>query len=186
MNIFSMNKPTTVLAVLAIATFVSCGCSTQDSLTPNDLAMESSTANDADSSDKLPSSPTQPDFAKFGNASVADVLQRLGARLELGSTAGDLENYSIHFDRTDSNGDGKHSREEFVEKGTYMTPVARDGIFRAADENVDGVVTRAEYVLNRIVTDEAKAIVQEMDDNEDGLVQKMEFVKHATVLLSTP
>ena len=35
-----------------------------------------------------------------------------------------------------------------------MTPQARAGIFPAADGNSNGVVTKAEYVLNRIVTDE--------------------------------
>jgi len=65
-----------------------------------------------------------------------------------------------------------------------MTPQARAGIFRAADGNADGVVTKAEYVLNRIITDEAKAIVQGMDDDKDGLVERAEFVKHAAKLLS--
>ncbi|MGB2861804.1 MAG: hypothetical protein WBC05_00635, partial [Sedimentisphaerales bacterium] len=71
-------------------------------------------------------------------------------------------------------------------KGGYMTPQARAGIFRAADGNADGVVTKAEYILNRIITDEAKAIVQGMDDDEDGLVERAEFVKHAAKLLSDP
>jgi Ca2+-binding EF-hand superfamily protein len=65
-----------------------------------------------------------------------------------------------------------------------MTPQARAGIFRAADGNADGVVTKAEYILNRIITDEAKAIVQGMDDDKDGLVEQAEFVKHAAKLLS--
>jgi len=65
-----------------------------------------------------------------------------------------------------------------------MTPQARAGIFRASDGNGDGVVTRNEYVLNRIVTDEAKIIVQEMDDDQNGLVEREEFVRHATKLLA--
>jgi Ca2+-binding EF-hand superfamily protein len=65
-----------------------------------------------------------------------------------------------------------------------MTPQARAGIFRAADGNADGIVTRAEYVLNRVITDEAKTIVQGMDDDKDGTVERAEFVQHAAKLLS--
>ncbi|KKK98155.1 hypothetical protein LCGC14_2645580, partial [marine sediment metagenome] len=122
--------------------------------------------------------------SKVGGVPVAKVLERLGAKLELGSEVKDLDRYSTHFDRTDPNRDGKHTKEEFVDKGRYMTPRARAGIFRAADGNADGVVTKAEYVLNRIITDEAKAIVQAMDDDEDGLVKRAEFVKHAAKLLA--
>jgi Ca2+-binding EF-hand superfamily protein len=122
--------------------------------------------------------------AKVGGVTVGDILQRLGAKLEHGATAKELENYASHFDRTDLNGDGKHARQEYVDKGAYMTPRARAGIFRAADGNADGVVTKAEYILNRIITDEAKAIVQGMDDDQDGSVERAEFVQHATTLLS--
>jgi Ca2+-binding EF-hand superfamily protein len=132
-----------------------------------------------------PRSPERDAPAKVGSVPGAEVLQRLGAKLESGTTSKLLDDYVIHFDRTDPNRDGKHTREEYVENGRYMTPQARAGIFRAADGNADGVVTRAEYVLNRIITDEAKAIVQGMDDDEDGLVERTEFVKHSTKLLSS-
>jgi len=62
--------------------------------------------------------------------------------------------------------------------------VAWAGFFGAADGNADGVVSKAEYVLNRIITDEAKAIVAAMDDDRDGKVERAEFVKHAAKLLS--
>jgi len=132
---------------------------------------------------QLPSLPRNAP-SKVGHVPVANVLERLGAKLERGSEAKELDAYSSHFDRMDTNRDGKHTRTEYVDKGGYMTPQARAGIFRAADGNADGVVTKAEYVLNRIITDEAKAIVQGMDDDEDGLVEQAEFVKHAAKLLS--
>jgi len=131
-----------------------------------------------------PPSPARRAPAKVGNVPVANILQRLGAKLERGITAKELDGYSSHFDRTDPDRDGKDTRAEYVDKGNYMTPQARAGIFRAADGNADGVVTKAEYVLNRIITDEAKAIVQGMDDDKDGLVERAEFVKHAAKLLS--
>jgi Ca2+-binding EF-hand superfamily protein len=133
-----------------------------------------------------PPSPTRSAPLMVGRVPVADILQRLGAKLEQRSEAKELDAYSSHFDRMDTNRDGKHTKAEYVERGGYMTPQARAGIFRAADGNADGVVTRAEYVLNRIITDEAKAIVQGMDDDKDGLVERAEFVKHAAKLLSDP
>ena len=129
-------------------------------------------------------SPPRRNLEKVGGVAVANILQRLGAKQEQGSTVKELDDYSSHFDRTDPNRDGKHTRKEYVDNGVYMTPQARAGIFRAADGNADGVVTRAEYVLNRIITDEAKTIVQGMDDDSDGLAERAEFVKHAAKLLA--
>jgi len=121
---------------------------------------------------------------KIGQVPVIRILRRLGAQLEQGATAEDVDAYISHFNRIDPNRDGKHTWAEYVDRGTYMTPQARAGIFRAADSNADGVVTKAEYVLNRILTDEAKAIVQAMDDDKDGLVERAEFVRQAAELLS--
>ncbi|MAV35231.1 MAG: hypothetical protein CMJ59_07200 [Planctomycetaceae bacterium] len=115
---------------------------------------------------------------------VAEILQRLGARLERGVTAATLRRYTVQFDRTDPDRDGKHTREEYVERGRYLTAQARAGIFRAADGNADGVVTRSEYVLNRIITDEAKEIVEAMDDDRNRQIERSEFIEHATVRLA--
>jgi Ca2+-binding EF-hand superfamily protein len=84
----------------------------------------------------------------------------------------------------DQDRDGRHSKVEFIEKGNYLNPQSRRGIFNAADRDRNGVVTRAEYILNRIITDEGKAIVQAMDDDKNGVVEQAEFLKHATVSLS--
>ena len=65
----------------------------------------------------------------------------------------EIDNYSKLFDRTDPNRDAQHTKEEYVDGGRYLTPQARAGISTASDENHDGVVTRSEYVLNRIITD---------------------------------
>ena len=119
-----------------------------------------------------------------GDVPVANVLKRLGAKLEQGIASRTLDGYSLQFDRADSNRDGKHTTTEYVENGRYLTPQARSGIFRASDGNRDGVVTRAEYILNRSITDEAKRIVQGMDDDQDGLVERAEFLAHSTKLLS--
>jgi len=105
----------------------------------------------------------------------------LGAKLEEGVGESQLKSYRRVFDFVDADGDGKHSRKEFVENGKYLTRKARDGIFRAADSNYDGFVSREEYVFNRIVTDEAKAIVQGMDTNGDGTVKRKEFLENVSI-----
>ena len=105
---------------------------------------------------------------RIDNHPAIDILRKLGATLETEISISELNGYLNSFDRTDPNRDGFHSKEEYIEKGRYMTPQARAGIFRAADGNSDGVVSRSEYVLNRIITDEGKSIIQRMDDNQNG------------------
>jgi Ca2+-binding EF-hand superfamily protein len=60
-----------------------------------------------------------------------------------------------------------------------MTRQARQGIFRASDANSDRVVSEKEYVTNRIITDEAKAIMAKMDADGDGKIARAEFVGHS-------
>jgi len=121
---------------------------------------------------------------RIDNHPAIDILRRLGATLETEISITELNGYLNSFDRTDPNRDGFHSKEEYIEQGRYMTPQARAGIFRAADGNSDGVVSRSEYVLNRIITDEGKSIIQRMDDNQNGLVEREEFTKHVRQMLS--
>jgi len=150
------------------------------------LAIVLATASFVLSSDDCHSGPPDkpaPTGTTIGEVPVAEVQARMGAKFENGASRELLDNYANHFTRTDPNRDGKHTRAEYVDGGRYMTPQARAGIFRAADENGDGVVTEPEYVLNRIVTDEGKEIFQAMDDNRNGTVDAKEFVRHANRLL---
>ncbi|MGY8686344.1 MAG: DPP IV N-terminal domain-containing protein, partial [Verrucomicrobiales bacterium] len=116
---------------------------------------------------------------EVGGIEVAKILEQLGAKLEEGVSEDQREAYTRHFDLVDADGDGSHSKTEYIESGNYLTPQARQGIFSAADQDQDGIVTKAEYLLNRIITDEAKAIIQVMDDDGDGAIQRAEFVAHA-------
>ncbi|MDA8967687.1 hypothetical protein N9F76_00190 [bacterium] len=124
--------------------------------------------------------PTTHPQTTVNDVPAADLMERLGAKFEKGTTLETLNHYANQFDRTDPNRDGKHTKAEYVDGGRYMTPQARAGIFNAADENKDGVVTRPEYVLNRIITDEGKEIIQTMDNNKNGTVQEREFLMHAS------
>ena len=120
-----------------------------------------------------------------GDTPVAVVLERLGAKLEDALTPQQREGYLRVFRLVDRNNDQRHSKGEYVENGNYLTPDSRRGIFYASDSDHDGFVTQAEYLLNRIITDEAKVIVQAMDDDNDGTIQSAEFLKHATAKLGS-
>jgi len=109
------------------------------------------------------------------------ILLLLGASGRSGGTAEKIRSYRRIFARLDADDDGRHSREEFVEKGSYLNARARAGIFAAADNDGDGFVTEAEYVENRIITDEAKAIVTKMDLDGDGRVTSVEFVERSGI-----
>ncbi|MDP6636591.1 MAG: hypothetical protein QGG42_16960 [Phycisphaerae bacterium] len=112
---------------------------------------------------------------------IVKVLEMLGAKRQAGASDNQIRSYASHFDRSDPNHDGKHTRAEYVDGGKYMTPRARAGIFGATDNNADGLVTRTEYVLNRIITDEAKAIVGKTDADKNGKVTRAEFVKGSPI-----
>ena len=56
-----------------------------------------------------------------------------------------------------------------------MNEAARRKIFAATDRNKDGIATEAEYIQNRIITDEAKSIYEQMDKDDDGKLTKDEF-----------
>lgn len=117
---------------------------------------------------------------KVGGKHPRSILRSLGGKMEDAVSSAQLTNYARHFSRIDKDGDGRHSKAEFIEKGNYLNPQARRGIFGAADNDQDGFVTEAEYTLNRIITDEGKAIMQAMDDNKDGTIQRSEFLKYAS------
>ena len=120
---------------------------------------------------------------RVANVPVAEILKRLGAKMENGTPISELNHYSFQFQIDDRNRDGKQTRQEYVEQGRYLNAQARSGIFQAADGNSDGIVTKDEFILNRIITDEAKRIVDRMDDDGDRYVEDPEFIAHATRLL---
>ena len=105
-----------------------------------------------------------------------EIVNLLGAKIWEDVNERQIENYRRVFGFGDTDKDGRHSKKEYIENGRYMTPKARQGIFRASDTNNDGFVTEAEYVENRIITDEAKIIFDEMDADLNGKLTKFEFL----------
>lgn len=117
--------------------------------------------------------------SRFGVKSPLQILAMLGAKGEAGVQSQKLDEYRRIFGFIDANGDGNLSTKEFVEEGRYMTRQARQGIFLASDANRDDIVSQEEYVTNRFITDEAKAIMAKMDSDGDGKVTRREFVGHS-------
>ncbi len=117
--------------------------------------------------------------ARIGGKTPLEILAILGAKGEAAVQPNKLEEYRRVFGFIDANGDGDLSTKEFIEDGKYMTQQARQGIFRASDANSDGAVSEHEYVTNRIITDEAKAIMAKMDEDGDGKVAREEFLGHS-------
>jgi len=140
------------------------------------VAMTASARDDA-----KPKSRYTGEKIEIAGRNILDILKMLGAKREEGISDKQLTAYVSHFNRSDPNRDGKHSKKEYIERGGFMTPQARRGIFGAADSNADGVVTRVEYVLNRIITDEAKGIVQRTDTDRNGKITKAEFVSGSSL-----
>ena len=66
--------------------------------------------------------------------------------------------------------------KEYIEDGFYLTKQSRQGIFRASDSDGDGFVTEAEYVINRMITDEAKEIFHKLDTNKDNKLSAKEII----------
>ena len=100
----------------------------------------------------------------------------LGAKGLAGMTEDERSSYTRVFGFMDGDGDGKVTRDQYVNDGRYMTPQARRGIFGATDRDGDGVMTKDEYVANRAITDEAKRIVGAFDSDKNGVVTAEEFV----------
>ena len=119
----------------------------------------------------------QPRLEGIASLKPKEIVNLLGAKIWEDVNERQIENYRRVFGFGDTDKDGRHSKKEYIENGRYMTPKARQGIFRASDTNNDGFVTEAEYVENRIITDEAKQIFNEMDADRNGKLTDLEFFK---------
>jgi len=109
------------------------------------------------------------------------ILEIFGAKGKNAATANQAAMYKRIFTRMDRDGDKKISQADYVEKSPYMTKEARKHIFAASDSNADGILTEQEYIDNRAITDEAKAIYEKMDDNRDAALTKQEFLGNTTI-----
>jgi Ca2+-binding EF-hand superfamily protein len=119
--------------------------------------------------------PSDETDSRVGGKTPLEILAILGAKGEAAVQPTKVEEYRRIFGFIDTDDDGKLSTKEFIEDGRYMTRQARQGIFRASDANSDDVVSETEYITNRIITDEAKAIMATMDADGDGKVARAEF-----------
>ena len=113
---------------------------------------------------------------RIGGHTPRQVLNLFGYRGVLGITDQQVAGYRRVFGFGDANRDGRHSKKEYIEDGFYLTKQSRQGIFRASDSDGDGFVTEAEYVINRMITDEAKEIFHKLDANKDNKLSAKEII----------
>ena len=123
---------------------------------------------------------TQPNAGKkkerIGGHSPRQVLNLFGFQGILGITDQQVASYRRVFGFSDINRDGRHSKKEYIEDGFYLTKQSRQGIFRASDSDGDGFVTEVEYVINRMITDEAKEIFHKLDTSRDSKLTAKEII----------
>ena len=150
-----------------LAALTLLGCATS----PAQETEEEPTKVEVQAAEPGPSAP-----GEIGGVAPRQVIAMFGAELLDGVSQRELAGYRRVFGFGDSDGDGRHSKKEYVDDGRYMTRQARQGIFGAADSDDDGFVTREEYVLNRAITDEAKLIYEEMDADGNGRLTAEELV----------
>ena len=112
----------------------------------------------------------------IGGHSPRQVLNLFGFQGILGITDQQVASYRRVFGFGDANRDGRHSKKEYIEDGFYLTKQSRQGIFRASDSDGDGFVTEVEYVINRMITDEAKEIFHKLDTNKDNKLTAKEII----------
>ena len=112
---------------------------------------------------------------RIGGHSPRQILNLFGYRGVLGITEQQVAGYRRVFGFADVNRDGRHSKKEYIEDGFYLTKQTRQGIFRATDSDGDGFVTEVEYVINRMITDEAKEIFHKLDTSRDSKLTAKEI-----------
>ena len=117
----------------------------------------------------------------IGGLTPEKILVQFGYRGAKGVSQDQIKGYKRVFGLLDLDRNKKLSVKEYVDDGRYMDRQARAGIFLASDANHDATVTEAEYIENRIITDEAKQIFHSMDADNDGRVRRQEMLKHGTI-----
>lgn len=107
--------------------------------------------------------------------SEAGILKLLGAHGRAGLSDAQIDTYVTTFGFLDANGDGSVVVAEYEENSIFSNAVSARGVFAATDRDRSGFVDVDEYVENRIITDEAKAIFVRLDADGDGGVTLDEF-----------
>lgn len=98
-----------------------------------------------------------------------DVMQAFRAQGENAFSAERISGFDSAFGRTDIDGDGFLTIEEYVGNSTHFAghPEGARGFMNVSDNDGDGQVSQAEYVRNRIITDEARDIYTQLDPATD-------------------
>ncbi|MBW1803616.1 MAG: hypothetical protein JRJ85_23160 [Deltaproteobacteria bacterium] len=97
------------------------------------------------------------------------VMKAFGAKGEEIFSAREIAGYGENYGRMDSNHDGFLTTDEYIANSGHFraNPAGAEGFMRISDNDRDGGLSCAEYVMNRIITDEAKEIYTRIDPATD-------------------
>jgi len=106
---------------------------------------------------------------KADNLEPAAAMKALGAKGEKIFSAREIAGYGENYGRMDSNHDGLLTTAEYIANSGHFrgNKAGAKGFINISDNDKDGAVSRAEYVMNRIITDEAKEIYTRIDPATD-------------------
>jgi len=106
---------------------------------------------------------------KADDLEPAAAMKALGPKGEKIFSAQEIAGYGENYGRMDSNHDGFLTIAEYIANSGHFrgNKAGAKGFINISDNDKDGAVSRAEYVMNRIITDEAKAIYTRIDPATD-------------------
>jgi len=106
---------------------------------------------------------------KADDLEPAAAMKALGAKGEKIFSAREIAGYGENYGRMDSNHDGLLTTAEYIANSGHFrgNKAGAKGFINISDNDKDGAVSRAEYVMNRIITDEAKEIYTRIDPATD-------------------
>lgn len=95
----------------------------------------------------------------------ADIMQIFRAQGENRFSVETIAGFNRPFENVDADGDGFLTTDEYIGNSSHFQGNAAGarGFMKVSDNDNDGRVSRAEYIQNRIITDEAKEIYTSID-----------------------
>ena len=99
----------------------------------------------------------------------ANIMQAFRAQGENAFSAETISNFSRPFENVDTDSDGFLTTEEYIGNSSHFQGniAGARGFMNVSDNDGDERVSRAEYIQNRIITDEAKEIYTKIDPSTD-------------------
>lgn len=105
------------------------------------------------------------------NLDPINIMQAFQAQGEKAFSIETIFNYRRPFKKVDADDIGFLTTEEYISNSPHFkgNTMGARGFINASDNDKDGLISLAEYIQNRIITDEAKEIYTKIDPITDWL-----------------